>query len=46
LKVEIPAPAILVRQHVPEAGGHQRSWGRDRDFEKRGSQDVAGFAPV
>ena len=46
LKVEIAAPAVLVRQHVPVAGGHQGPRGRDREFEQRRGQYVAGFAPI
>src|SRR5579864_3855818 len=46
LKVEIPAPAVLVRQDVPVAGRHQGPRGRNRQSEQRCSQIVAGLAPI
>src|ERR1700686_3580217 len=46
LKVEIAAPAVLVRQDVAVASGHQMPGGRDWYFEQRRSQDIAGFAPI
>ena len=44
--MEIPAPAVLVRQHVPVTGRHQCPRGRDRYFEQCWSQYIAGFAPI
>src|SRR5271166_870839 len=46
LKVEIPAPAVLVRHHVPVARLHQRPRRWDRQLEQRVSQHIAGFAPI
>src|SRR5208282_2570260 len=46
LKVEIAAPAVLVRQHVRVAGRHQLPRGRHRKFEQRSGQIVASFAPI
>ncbi len=46
LKVEIPAPAILVGQHVAVASGDRRPRRRDRYFEQRRGPRIAGFAPI
>ena len=46
LKVEIPAPAILVRQHVSVASRDGRSRRRDRYLEQRSSARIADFAPI
>ena len=45
LKVEIPAPAVLVRQHVPVAGRHQWPRGRDRQIEQRRESIRCRFRP-
>ena len=45
-EVEIPAPAVLVRQHEPVAGVYPRPGGRDRKIEQGGSHWVPGFAPI
>jgi hypothetical protein len=44
--VEIAAPAILVRQHVPVTGRYQIPRRRDRQLEQHWSQIVAGLAPI
>jgi hypothetical protein len=44
--MEIAAPAVLIRQHITVAGRHQCPRGRDRQFEQRWSQIVAGFTPI
>ena len=46
LKVEIPAPAVLVRQHVPISGRHQVPRGRDGQLEQGLRQHIAGLAPI
>ena len=46
LKVEIPAPAILVGQHVSVASRDCRSRRRDRNLEQRRSPRIAHFAPI
>src|SRR5215813_12890008 len=46
LKMEIAAPAVLIRQHIAVAGRHGIPRGRDRQLEERRSQYVAGFTPI
>src|SRR5215475_2316459 len=46
LEMQIPAPAILVRQRVSISGGNQISRSRDRYLEKRLGVDVADLAPI
>ena len=45
-EVEIPAPAVLVGQHIPVAGVDPWSGRGDRKIEQRGSHYVPGFAPI
>ena len=44
--MEIAAPAVLVRKHVPVAGGDGCSRRRNRQCEQRSSEGIAGFAPI
>ena len=44
--MEIPAPAILVGEHVAVAGGNSGSGGRDRYRESRRRVHVAGLTPI
>src|ERR1700690_331538 len=46
LKVEITAPAVLIRQDVTVAGRHEIPRGGDWQFEQRSSQIVAGLSPI
>lgn len=46
LKVEIPAPSVLVRQDVPNAGRHEVPRCRNWQLEQGWSMYVAGFTPI
>ena len=46
LKMEIAAPSILVRQHVPVASRHHCARRRNWYLEKRGGLHVADFTPI
>ena len=46
LKMEIAAPAVLIREHVPIAGGHGIPGGWQVQLEPRAHVYVAGLTPV
>ena len=45
-KVQVPAPAILVREHIAVTGRDRASRRRNGYFEQHGRPRIAGFAPI
>src|SRR5262249_38542682 len=46
LEVQVTAPAVLIRKHIPVAGGYRRTGCGHRDDEEGVLLDVSRFAPV